>query len=168
MLIFCAHLFGVMYLAWCDFMMNPTKEEHQILSISRKKCDGDDAVIRRVFVEESMSCIRKVQTHWDRMWRDRWRAKSRACSSYSLTSRELLTKNHFGRLNSQFHILLWHFTANAWKCASTSLGTLATKELAVAARQHIVSHFLFHQGIFDQKQHDCCPHPTFLCFSHQR
>jgi hypothetical protein len=38
------------------------------------------------------------------------------------------------------------------------------KELAVAS-QRIVSHFLFHQGIFYPKQHDCNPPPTVLsCF----
>jgi hypothetical protein len=80
-----------------------------------------------------------------------------------------------GRPNSQFRILLWHFTATTWKCATTLPQTLATKELAVASRQRTISHFLFHQIISDQKQRDCCPPPThpahltwppatFLCF----
>jgi hypothetical protein len=39
---------------------------------------------------------------------------------------------------------------------------LATKELAVASRQRTISHFLFHQGVYGQKQHDCHPPPTYF------
>jgi hypothetical protein len=39
---------------------------------------------------------------------------------------------------------------------------LATKELAVASLQHTVSYFFFHQGTFDQKQHDSHLHPPYL------
>jgi hypothetical protein len=35
-------------------------------------------------------------------------------------------------------------------------------ELAVASRQRILSHFLFHQGIIYHKQDDCRPPPTLL------
>jgi hypothetical protein len=39
---------------------------------------------------------------------------------------------------------------------------LATKGLAVASRQRIVSHFTLHPGFFYHKQHDCRPPPTLL------
>jgi hypothetical protein len=41
---------------------------------------------------------------------------------------------------------------------------LSTKELAVASQQCTVSHFFFHQRIFDEKQHDYRP-PTHFTFS---
>jgi hypothetical protein len=94
----------------------------------RKSVTETLAMIRQVFGEGSMSRARKVQTHRDRKWRDRWRVKSRARSSYSLTSQRIRPS----RPNSQFRILLWRFMATALKCAKTSPRTLTTKELAVA------------------------------------
>jgi hypothetical protein len=37
---------------------------------------------------------------------------------------------------------------------------LGDKELVVASQQRAVSHFLFRQGIFVQKQHACHPPPS--------
>jgi hypothetical protein len=39
---------------------------------------------------------------------------------------------------------------------------LGAEELAVVSRQGTVSHFLFQQGIFDQRQHAVDPHPPRL------
>jgi hypothetical protein len=63
------------------------------------------------------------------------------------------------RPKSQFHILLGCFTVTEWECVKTSPRTLARKELSVASQQRNVSHFFPHQGIFNQKQHDCPPPP---------
>jgi hypothetical protein len=57
------------------------------------------------------------------------------------------------------------FYGDCVKIAKNSTPTLATEELAVASRQHTVSHFLFRQEIVYQIQHDCRPSPTLLlCF----
>jgi hypothetical protein len=57
----------------------------------------------------------KVRTHRDPRRRNRWRAKSRAWS-FSLTSMGCTQRIRPGRPKSQFRILLWRFTASAWKC----------------------------------------------------
>jgi hypothetical protein len=92
---------------------------------------------------------------------DRWRAKSRACSWFSLTSRELYTKSSF----RQAKRLIQHTTVMCYghciKMYKDFGQTLATKELALAS-QHTVSHFHFYQRIFDQKQYDCHPPPNLL------
>jgi hypothetical protein len=58
-----------------------------------KSATETPAMIRQVIGEGSMNRGWKVQTHRDQKRRDRLRAKSRACSSFSLTLRGLFTKN---------------------------------------------------------------------------
>jgi hypothetical protein len=61
-----------------------------------------------------------------------------------------------GRPNSQFRILLWNFTATAWKCEKTSTRNLATKQPTLP----------FTPGKFWPKTTWLLSptHPTFLCF----
>jgi hypothetical protein len=87
-------LFGVLYLAWCDFVMDLTKEQRQILCKVWEKCDrdpGNDYTIvwgrkHKPYTESPNSP--RTEKKWDR-----WRAKSRAWPSSSVISRGLFTKN---------------------------------------------------------------------------
>jgi hypothetical protein len=97
--------------------------------------------------------------------RDRWRIESRACLSFSLTSRGCSQRILPGRPYSQIRMLLWCFTATAWKFAKTSPQTLATKEMAFASRQHTVSHFLFITESFTKSNTTVISHPPYFSVS---
>jgi hypothetical protein len=54
------------------------------------------------------------------------------------------------------------FYANCVKMCEDLALNFGDKELAVASCQRTISHIIFCQGIFYQKQHDCHPLPTLL------
>jgi hypothetical protein len=88
--------------------------------------------------------------------------QSRARLSYSLASGGLSIKNSFWQVKeSILHITVVSF-GDCMKMCEDFASTLAIKEPAVASQQSTISHFLSHQAIFDQKEHDCCPPPTVL------
>jgi hypothetical protein len=61
-MIFYVLLFEVMYLAWCDLVMD------LIASVNlRKNAKETLVMIRQLFWEESMSCTQEVQIHWDKV-----------------------------------------------------------------------------------------------------
>jgi hypothetical protein len=133
-----------MYLDWCNFSMDFTKEHIRFCADLRKSATDTVAMIRQVLKK-----------------------------AWAILGTSKLTENKkTDEEQSQEHAQhsSWHtkqsiphttvtFWATAWKCVKTSHRTLATKELAVASRRCTISHFLFHRGIYDQKQRGCPP-PT--------
>jgi hypothetical protein len=127
------------------------------------------ALIRQVFRENSMSHTRVSE--WNARFRegqktwDRWRAKSGASSSFSLTSKGSFIWN----LSWQAKQSIPHITVMFYrKCAKISLRTLATKELDNASWQRTVSHFLFLHGIFYQNNIVIPTQPTSFASPHWR
>jgi hypothetical protein len=84
-------LFGIVYLVWCDFAKDPTKE-HQILRSSRKRGAGDPGNDQTSVRERKHEQYTESPDSLRPKRQGRWRRESRACSSLSLTSRGLLTK----------------------------------------------------------------------------
>jgi hypothetical protein len=159
-LIFYVLIFGVVYLAWCDFTTDLTAIVYQSLG---KSATETLAMTRQAFGEESTSRTRKVQTHRD--WRRARLVRSKIKGmliAFLWHKGDRSQRIRPGRPNNQFRILLWRFTPTAWKCVKTSVRTLATKDVTAASRQRTASHFLFHRGIFYQKQHDYYLSPTSL------
>jgi hypothetical protein len=145
-------LFGVVY---ATSRWSRQRNSIKLCANLGKSAMETPAMIRQAFREESMRRTRKVQTHRDRKRRDRWRAKSRACSSFSFISRRSVTN---GTSVPQTAVM---FHGDCMKlCEHFAPNFENSRELAVAPRQRTVSHFPFHQEIFDRNQHGCRPPPS--------
>jgi hypothetical protein len=119
-------------------------------------------MIRQASGEESMSCTRKIQIHRDRKMWDTGRAKSRACSSSSLTSRGLFTKNsswHTKQSNPHTTVMFYGDCEEACEDFTPNFGDRWNGCCITTAHRLTIS---FYQGFFNQKQHDCRHPPTLL------
>jgi hypothetical protein len=136
---------------WPDAISRWIRQRVCIRCANLRKSEAETlAVIRQAFGEESMS----------RTWVFEWRARFRAGRIGETGEKQSQEHAHHFLLHqvdcsqiirpctpkSQFHILLWRFTATSWKYVNTSSRTCSTKELDVALWQRTVSHFLFHKG----------------------
>jgi hypothetical protein len=154
-----------MYVAWRDYWIGQ-RNSIKFCADLLKSAKETLAMIRKAIGEESVSRTRKGQTHRDRKMRDRWRAKSRAWSSFSLISRGLLTKNSSWQAKQPIPHATVTFYCDCVKICEDFAPKFSTRELDVASLQRTVSH-LFHQGIFLSKTTWLSP-PTFFCFSDWR
>ena len=68
---------------------------------------------------------------------------------------------HSTKSYSPLHVLMCCFVMAAWK-RKMAAWTLETRKLTVISSHCAPSHFLFHEVISDQKQHDCCPSSILL------
>jgi hypothetical protein len=156
-------LFGVVCLSWCDFAMDLTKEHHQILCRSGKSATESMAVIRQAFREGTISHTRKVQTHRDRKRRDRWRTKSRACSSFSLTLRGSFTKNsawHAKQWISRTTMPFYGDCVKMWEDFAPNFGGKGSGSYITTTHRHALP---FSLGDFLTKNNiTVVPHPPYF------
>jgi hypothetical protein len=155
-------LFGVVYLTWCDFAMDSTKDQHLMLCKSRKSATETLQRLHELSGKEACTVHGKSKLTIAENGETSGEKSEEHSRNFIWHQGVCSQIVHPGLTSSQFGIILWRFKATAWKCAKPSLQTLATRELAVASRQRTFSHFLFQQIIFYQKQYDCRAQTTLI------
>jgi hypothetical protein len=117
-------------------------------------------MIRQAFREESKSLTRKVQIHRYRKRRYMWRAKSRACSSFSLTWRGLFTNNSVWQAKESIPHTTVNFCGDCFKMCQDFSPNFGDKTTfcCITTTHHLT--LPFHQGIFYQNRMTVVPHPS--------
>jgi hypothetical protein len=150
--------------------MVPTKEQHQILCKSRNKCHKDPGNDQTSIWGKSMSRTQNVQTYQDRKRRDRWRAKSRARSLFSFTSRGLLKTNSSWKAKQPIPHITVMFYDECVKMCQDFAPNFRDKRIycCITTTDRLILPFS-QRNFFTKNIMTLVPHPpTFLCFPHWR
>jgi hypothetical protein len=84
--------------------------------------------------------------------------KSRACSSFSLTSKGFFTKNSSWQTEQSIQ----HTTVTLYGNCEKICPEFFRKKLAVASQQRTISHYFFSPENIWPKQLDCRPHLSYF------
>jgi hypothetical protein len=163
-LIFYVLLFGVVYLAWCNFAMNPTRESIKFCENLGKSATETLAIITQAFGEGSWTMHLKFNLTETVKCR-----KVKSMLVIFLRQGDCSQRIRSGRPNSKFRILLWRSMATAWKCAETSPGTRRQKIGSCITTTDRLT-LPFSKENFWRKTIwlSSTTYPTFLCFSDWR
>jgi hypothetical protein len=160
--------FMCVHLDWCDFAMDPTKEQHEFSCKSRKECERRPWQWLETLSGKKAWSVRGDRTHWDpRRW-ERWSAKSRVCSSFPLTSRGLFTKNSSWQAKqSNPHVTVTFYGDCVNMCEDFVPNFSAKKNGYCITTTHRCITLCFSPGSFltEATWLSSPTHPAFLCFS---
>jgi hypothetical protein len=134
-----------------------------ILHKYRKWNQNSEKYSQKIYISKGYTSVWiACSVQADRKKRYRRRAKSRAYSSFSVTSRELVPKQFVlagQRVNSAYYCeILRQLSENVRRLCHE----IWLQKLAVASQKRTKSHFFSHKGIFHQNQHDCRPNLSYF------
>jgi hypothetical protein len=144
---------------YVHFAIDPTKEQHQIVCKFRKKCNEwlDKRLGKGEWAVHGPSKLSETGR------RDSWRAKLRACSSFSSTLKELFTKKIVlasQTINSKCYCnVLWRLLENVWKL----LRELWLQDNLLLHHNNATCHTPFStRDFFLLKNKTVVPHPPYI------
>jgi hypothetical protein len=123
------------------------------------------AMIRKAFVEASLSRTRKAQTHRDREMRGRRKAMSKACSELSLLSRELFAKHLSWQAKQSNTLITVRFNDDCEKMCEDFAPNFGDKNYWLLHHNNAPSHisFLPRNSLLKSTRLSSPTQHTFLC-----
>jgi hypothetical protein len=161
-------VFGVLYLARCGLVMDPARAWIRFCANLGKSATETLATIRQAFGEEGMG--RTWVFEWHARFRgagktERPRAKSRACLSFSFTSRGMFIKNSSWQAEQSIPHTIVTFYGDCMKMCEDFTLKFGNKRTACCITTTHHPTLTFSMGNLPKTKWLLCPtQSTFLCF----